>query len=151
MRRLAVMTLAMLALAMGACTSTTSTASRPGTSSTSTTSIAPPPTTPAQALRVQVFLSPRAKPPQLAALRAIVEQNPEIESCFYLDHRQSYENAVKIFKAKAQLAAIASLTVATSPPVVVCKPKQSANAAALKERFEKIPGVFVVEVGAWPS
>jgi cell division protein FtsX len=87
----------------------------------------------------------------VSSLRTRLEQTPEISFCVYLNHQQSYEQGVKILKAKGESAAIAALTPATTPTVFVCQVKRSGDAATVKTLFDKLSGVDSVTVGAWGS
>lgn len=84
---------------------------------------------------------------RVTSLRTRLERTPEIASCTYLDHKQSYEHAVKLFKADDESAAIAALTPATSPTVFICQVKESGDAATVQKLFQKLPGVDTVTVG----
>jgi cell division protein FtsX len=103
------------------------------------------------AVGVQVFVKLDATTVQVAVLRSSLKLTPAITSCVYLDHQQSYEYAVKLFKADGQSSAISALTPARSPTVFVCQLKEPGDAAAMKNLFAKRPGVFRVVTGVWQS
>jgi cell division protein FtsX len=98
---------------------------------------------------VQVFVNPDATLAETASLRTRLERSPEIASCTYLDHEQSYEHAFKVFRARGMFDAIASLRPATSPPVFVCHITHSADAEVVQHLFHRLPGVFDVTIGTW--
>ena len=83
-----------------------------------------------------------------ATVASLAQQTPQIKKCVYLDHQQSYENAVALFKAQGEEEAISALTVASTPPVFQCTLVHAGDAATVATLFNGQAGVFKVEYPA---
>ncbi|MGH9172187.1 MAG: cell division protein FtsX [Acidimicrobiales bacterium] len=95
-------------------------------------------------IQLQIFLSADASSSQTAAVTALITQTPEISHYVYLDHQQSYDYAVALFKAQGDASEIAALTVATTPPVFECTLRHAGDAAAVYNTFAGQPGIYEV-------
>jgi cell division protein FtsX len=98
---------------------------------------------------VQVWMKPKAMTAEIAKMRIRLSRTPEVASCSYLDHRQSYAYGEKLFKAKGELAAFA-LKPATTPTVFFCRVQPAVNARSVAKLFRGLPGVFVVQTLTLP-
>ena len=83
-----------------------------------------------------------------ATVASLAQQTPQIKKCVYLDHQQSYANAVALFRAQDEEEAISALTVASTPPVFQCTLVHAGDAATVATLFNGQPGVFKVEYPA---
>jgi cell division transport system permease protein len=83
-----------------------------------------------------------------ATVASLAQQTPQIKKCVYLDHQQSYENAVALFRAQDEEEAISALTVASTPPVFQCTLVHAGDAATVATLFIGQSGVFKVEYPA---
>jgi cell division transport system permease protein len=97
---------------------------------------------------LQVFVNANASLGQTGSLNSLISQTPQIKHCNYLDHQQSYENAVKLFRSEGESSVIQSLTVATTPPVFQCTLVHAQDAATVAGLFSGQPGVYKVEYPA---
>ncbi|MGA8680795.1 MAG: permease-like cell division protein FtsX [Acidimicrobiales bacterium] len=97
---------------------------------------------------LQIFVQPNASVATTATITSLTQQTPQIKTCKYLNHKESYENAVKLFNSEGEAAAIDSLTPATTPPVFQCTLVNAADAATVAAVFKTQPGVFQVEYPA---
>jgi cell division transport system permease protein len=95
-------------------------------------------------VNLQVFLNPGVSTTETAAIRSIIAQTPQIKKFVYLDHRQSYEQAVKLFTAQGETGAISALTPATTPPVFQCTLVHPNDAATVASLFNSEAGVYKV-------
>jgi cell division transport system permease protein len=99
-------------------------------------------------VNLQIFMIPTASQDQTAAMKALVAQTPQIRACNYLDHEQSYQEAVKLFKAENELPAIQALSPTTTPPVFQCSLMQPGDAVTVASLFNGQAGVYKVEYPA---
>jgi cell division transport system permease protein len=97
---------------------------------------------------LQVFVNASASPGQTASLNSLISQTPQIKHCNYLNHKQSYENAVKLFRSEGESSVIQSLTIPTTPPVFQCTLVHAPDAATVAGLFNGQPGVYKVEYPA---
>jgi cell division transport system permease protein len=97
---------------------------------------------------LQIFVNPGASLATAATIKSLTEQTPQIKHCNYLDHQQSYDNEVKLFRAQGEAAAISALTVATTPPVFQCTLVHAGDAATVATVFTGQAGIFKVEYPA---
>ncbi len=93
-------------------------------------------------------MKPAASPVETATIQSLIKQTPQIRFCNYLDHQQSYENAVRLFTAEQEPQAIQALTPATTPPVYQCTLVQANEAETVATLFKPEAGVFTVEYPA---
>ncbi|MGH9292228.1 MAG: cell division protein FtsX [Acidimicrobiales bacterium] len=96
-------------------------------------------------VNLQVFVNADASPGQIATIRQDLKSTAQVHSITYLDHRQSYEQAVRLFQAQHDSSVIiGALTVATTPPVFQCQLIHPGEAATVAAAFGGVPGVFKV-------
>jgi cell division transport system permease protein len=95
-------------------------------------------------VNLQIFVQPSATAQQVASIRTEIHQTPQITSCTYLDHEQSYEQARQILSGSP--SAIAALTPATTPPVFRCQLANPSEGPAVVALFNGISGVYRAEV-----
>lgn len=91
---------------------------------------------------LQIFMKPAAPAGDTNAIRATTHETPQIKSCKYLDHQQSYEQAKQLFAS--QPAIVSVLTPATTPPVFQCTLVHPKDAAAVANLFNTQGGVYQV-------
>lgn len=98
---------------------------------------------------LQVFMDPGATQAQIASVRQIIEETPQITKFKFLNHQQSYDQA-KIILASTPTA-LAALTPATTPTVFRCQLKNPSAAESVANVFVKkqngvsvgrLPGVY---------
>jgi cell division transport system permease protein len=99
-------------------------------------------------VNLQVFMKAGASPAETSAVRTIITGTHQIKSYRYLDHQQSYEQAVHLFRAAAEPAAISALTPATTPPVFQCTLVHPGDASTVARVFSGQVGVYRVEYPA---
>ncbi len=99
-------------------------------------------------VNLQVFMKAGASTPETDAIRSLIAGTHEINSYKYLDHQQSYEQAVRLFRAAGETAAISALTPATTPPVFQCTLAHPGEAATVAHVFDGQAGVYHV---AYPA
>jgi cell division transport system permease protein len=92
---------------------------------------------------LQVFMNPAATSQQVANVRSMIQQTPQITHFTYLDHQQSYAEAKQVLAGEP--TAIAALTPATTPAVFRCQLKNPSEAATVQATFGGgIAGVYRV-------
>ncbi|MGA8297798.1 MAG: permease-like cell division protein FtsX [Acidimicrobiales bacterium] len=95
---------------------------------------------------LQIFMDPGATQAQVASVRQLIHETPQITRFTYLNHQQSYKYAKKILASTP--TAFAALTPATTPAVFRCQLKNPSAAPTVAALFTKkngqpvIPGVF---------
>ncbi len=90
---------------------------------------------------LQIFLDAGASQPQVASVRSMIDQTPQITRCTYLDHAQSYAQAKQVLAGSP--TAIAALTPATTPTVFKCQLTSPGDAATVAATFNSgVPGVY---------
>ncbi len=99
-------------------------------------------------VNLQVFMKASASTAETNAIRTVITGTHEIKSYKYLDHQQSYDQAVRLFKAADETTAISALTPATTPPVFQCTLVHPGDAAAVARDFNGQAGVYHVEYPA---
>jgi cell division transport system permease protein len=97
---------------------------------------------------LQIFVNASAPPSQIAALKSLIEETPQVKSFRYFNHQQSYELAVHLFTEEGELPVIKSLTVATTPPVFQCTLVHPGDAVTVAGLFTGQAGVFRVSYPA---
>lgn len=98
-------------------------------------------------VNLQVFVQPSASQSEIAALDSALKETPQVHSFVYLDHQQSYDQAVKLFQAQQGQnanAIISALTPATTPPVFEVQLIHPGDAQAVASAFQGRSGVFKV-------
>jgi cell division transport system permease protein len=96
-------------------------------------------------VNLQIFVNANAPSGETAAIRALITQTPQISKSIYLDHQQSYNNAVRLFRLEGDSQdIISSLTVASTPPVFECTLTHAGDAAAVASLFAHVAGVYQV-------
>ncbi len=93
-------------------------------------------------VNVQIFVQASASGGELSAIRMLIHQTPQIKSCGYLDHQQSYQRMRSLFADEPTVAGV--LTPATTPPVFECDLINPNDAPVVKSVFVGVPGVFSV-------
>jgi cell division transport system permease protein len=91
---------------------------------------------------LQIFIDANASQSEIASVRQLIQQTPQISRYTYLNHQQSYNQAKKILSSTP--TALAALTPATTPTVFRCQlkePSAAATVAALFNGSEKHNGV----------
>ncbi len=91
---------------------------------------------------LQIFMKASAPLGETHAVATTLmpSETPQIRSCAYLNHQQSYEQAKRLFASQPEIISV--LTPATTPPVFECTlvhPKDASTVAAL---FTGQPGVL---------
>ncbi|MGH9304948.1 MAG: permease-like cell division protein FtsX, partial [Acidimicrobiales bacterium] len=82
---------------------------------------------------------------QIATIAQDLRSAPQVRSIHYLDHQQSYNQAVRLFRAQRDSSVIVgALTPATTPPVFQCQLVHPGEATTVASAFEGVPGVFQV-------
>jgi len=90
---------------------------------------------------LQVFMNADATSQQLANVRSMIAQTPQITHVSYLDHEQSYAQAKQVLASEP--TAIQALTPATTPTVFRAQLKNPADAATVADTFNSgVPGVY---------
>ncbi|HEV8065832.1 MAG TPA: permease-like cell division protein FtsX [Acidimicrobiales bacterium] len=96
-------------------------------------------------VNLQIFVNADASNSQTAAIAALIHETPQISRTVYLDHQQSYANAVRLFRLEGDSQdIISSLTVASTPPVFECTLTHAGDAAAVASLFTHVAGVYQV-------
>jgi cell division transport system permease protein len=95
-------------------------------------------------VNLQVFVQPNATAAQVATIRSDIQQTAAITHVTYLDHEQSYRQAVKLLSGSP--SAIAALTPATTPPVFRCQLSNPELGPGVAATFSTMPGVYKAEV-----
>jgi cell division transport system permease protein len=95
---------------------------------------------------LQIFMNPNATQSEIASVRLLIEQTPQVTRFTYLNHQQSYNEAKKILVSTP--TALAALTPATTPTVFRCQLKDPSAAATVAALFNgtkkspRVPGVY---------
>ena len=95
-------------------------------------------------VNLQVFVQANATTAQIATIRSQIQQTPQITHFTYLDHEQSYQQAIKLLSGSP--SAVAALTPATTPPVFRCQLANPNDGPAVAAQFSGVPGVYRAEV-----
>jgi len=93
---------------------------------------------------LQIFVNANATNGQIASIKSLIQQTPQVKSFRYLDHEQSYLQAVKLFRSQDELPAIQALTPATTPPVFQCTLVHPGDAVTVAGLFTGQAAVFRV-------
>jgi cell division transport system permease protein len=93
---------------------------------------------------LQIFVNANASRSETATIQSLVQQTPQIKHCNYLDHEQSYEQAVRLFESQGDNSVIPALTVATTPPVFQCTLVHPGDAVTVASLFAGQAGIFRV-------
>jgi cell division transport system permease protein len=93
---------------------------------------------------LQIFMNADATKGQISAITSLISQTPQIKVSHYLDHQQSYDLAVKLFKSEDEPGVIASLSPATTPPVFQCTLVHPGDAVTVASLFNGQAGIFRV-------
>jgi cell division transport system permease protein len=96
-------------------------------------------------VNLEIFVEASAGAAQTAPIRTLIHETPQIRKCNYLDHEQSYRQAVALFKQEGDPTAEQVLTPATTPPVFQCTLVHPGDAATVATLFTSEPKVFRVE------
>ncbi|HUZ20574.1 MAG TPA: permease-like cell division protein FtsX [Acidimicrobiales bacterium] len=92
-------------------------------------------------VNVQIFMNANATNSQVANVRSMIKQTPQITAFTYLGHQASYAQAKKILAGDP--AAIGVLTAQTTPTVFRVQLKDPAGAATVVSTFNSgLPGVY---------
>jgi cell division transport system permease protein len=95
---------------------------------------------------LQIFMDANATNAQTASVRLQIKQmSAQISSCTYLDHEQSYKQALRLFAGQQSI--IDTLTPATTPPVFNCQlvdPNDAQSVASTFDPTKAAPGVAAV-------
>jgi cell division transport system permease protein len=89
---------------------------------------------------VQVFVDAGASNGQVAYIRSIVSQTPQVKSFTYLDHAQSYQQMKSLFTADPTVVSV--LTPATTPTVFDLQLKDPKDSAVVAAEFNGVSGVY---------
>ncbi|HLI16293.1 MAG TPA: permease-like cell division protein FtsX [Acidimicrobiales bacterium] len=89
---------------------------------------------------LQIFMNADATPQQVASVRSLIEQTPQITHFTYLDHAASYAQAKRILASSP--TALEALTPATTPTVFDCQLKSPDEAPTVAAIFKGYPGVY---------
>ncbi|MHB1988077.1 MAG: cell division protein FtsX [Acidimicrobiales bacterium] len=91
---------------------------------------------------LQIFMKPAAPTGDTNAILTTTHETPQIKSCKYLDHEESYVQAKRLFAS--QPAIVSVLTPATTPPVFQCTLVHPKDASAVANLFNTQAGVYQV-------
>ncbi len=91
---------------------------------------------------LQIFMKANAPLGDTNAVRTTLKETPQVKTCSYLDHRRSYEQAIRLFASEPQI--VQALSPATTPPVFQCTLIHPRDAAAVAELFGAQAGVYHV-------
>ena len=90
---------------------------------------------------LEVFMNPGAPRQQIAEVRSMIEQTPQITHFTYLGPLQSYEQAKRLLASSP--AAVSTLSPAVVPTVFRCQLATPQDATALVATFSNgVPGVY---------
>ncbi len=90
---------------------------------------------------LEVFMNPGVSHQQIAEVRSMIEQTPQITHFTYLGPVQSYDQAKKVLADSP--AAISTLSPAVVPTVFRCQLQKPQDASALVAQFSSgVPGVY---------
>jgi cell division transport system permease protein len=85
-------------------------------------------------------MNANATPQQISEVALLWKQEPQITSCTYLDHEQSYQQARQVLAGEP--TAIEALSPAITPTVFRCQLQNANDAPAVAAVFTGVPGVF---------
>jgi cell division transport system permease protein len=91
---------------------------------------------------LQIFENPTLSQAGHASIESMIAQTPQIHSCKYLDHDQSYQLMKQVLAQDPQ--AVAAVTPAETPPVYECTLTNPNAAATVAASFKGRPGVYNV-------
>jgi cell division transport system permease protein len=91
---------------------------------------------------LQIFLNPNVSTGQVNTFHSTIAQTPQIKSCQYLNHKQSFEKAEQLFANQPEILHV--LTIPTTPPVFECTLHNPRDAATVAGVFKGQAGVFRV-------
>ena len=91
---------------------------------------------------LQIFEDATLSPAGHAAINTMIAQTPQIRSCKYLDHQQSYDLMKQVLANDPQ--AVAAVTPAETPPVYECTLTNPNAAATVAASFKGRSGVYNV-------
>ncbi|MGO9559875.1 MAG: cell division protein FtsX [Acidimicrobiales bacterium] len=91
---------------------------------------------------LQIFMKPLAPIGDTNAIKTTARETPQIKHCNYLDHQQSYEQMVALFRSQPDIVKV--LTPATTPPVFQCTLVHPKDASAVANLFNTQAGVYEV-------
>ena len=91
---------------------------------------------------LQIFMKAAAPAGDTSAVRTMLHETPQVKTCAYLDHRESYERAKQLFASQPEVVAV--LTPATTPPVFQCTLVHPNDASAVAGLFRGATGVYTV-------
>jgi cell division transport system permease protein len=91
---------------------------------------------------LQIFMKANSPAGDTNAIRTTLHETPQIKSCTYLDHEQSYLRAKQLFQSQPLIVQV--LTPATTPPVFECTLVHPRDAAAVANLFRTQSGVYQV-------
>jgi cell division transport system permease protein len=89
---------------------------------------------------LQIFMNANATTQQITGVRLLYKQEPQITSCTYLNHQQSYDQAKQVLAGEP--TAIEALTPAITPTVFRCQLQNANDAPAVAAIFNGVPGVY---------
>lgn len=89
---------------------------------------------------LQVFMNADATPQQLGQIHVLIKEAPQITSCVYLDHEESYQQARQVLSGEP--TAIEALTPGITPTVFRCQLQNANEAASVAAIFSGVPGVY---------
>jgi cell division transport system permease protein len=92
---------------------------------------------------LQVFVDANATAAEAAAVTTSIHQTPQITSCTYLDHQQSYNLMKQVLSTDLQ--AVDAVTPAETPPVYECTLANPNDAATVAAILSGRPGVYHVD------
>jgi cell division transport system permease protein len=95
---------------------------------------------------LQIFMKANAPQGDTNTIRTTLRETPQIQSCRYLDHEQSYREAKQLFQNQPLIVSV--LTPATTPPVFQCTLVHPRDAAAVADLFKAQAGVYTVSFPA---
>lgn len=94
-------------------------------------------------VQFQVFMNPSAGAAETAAIATTLHQTPQVRSCTYYNHQQSYDFMKVLFAGNKTL--IQALTPSSTPPVYRCTLANPADATTAASVFQGLPGVYAVK------
>jgi cell division transport system permease protein len=89
---------------------------------------------------VQVFVNANATNAQVAYIRSLIDQTPQVRSFGYLDHAQSYQQMKSLFATDPTVVSV--LTPATTPTVFDIQLKNPNQSAVVAAEFTGVSGVY---------
>ncbi|MGH9297818.1 MAG: cell division protein FtsX [Acidimicrobiales bacterium] len=91
---------------------------------------------------LQIFMNAGAGPGQIGAIHTVIHETPQIKTCNYLDHQQSYDNAKRLFASQPVILQV--LTPATTPTFYQCTLVHPKDASTVANVFKGQAGVLQV-------